>query len=105
MQPITRGTLGRVGGYGKPDNFVQIPIPESVYPYFKNPVGGPISTVQRMLGHYHSRYTITMKGTVEGCAKIFRLKIVQWQALDSLLNVTAFRGVEGLYNYLRDLIK
>ena len=44
MQPITRGTLGRVGGYGKPDNFVQIPIPESVYPYFKNPVGGPIST-------------------------------------------------------------
>lgn len=36
MQPITRGTLGRVGGYGKPDNFVQIPIPESVYPYFKH---------------------------------------------------------------------
>lgn len=56
-------------------------------------------------GHYHSRYTITMKGTVEGCAKIFPLKILQWQALDSLLNVTAFRGVEGLYNYLRDLIK
>lgn len=46
-----------------------------------------------------------MKGTVEGCAKIFPLKILQWQALDSLLNVTAFRGVEGLYNYLRDLIK
>ena len=103
--PITRKTLGRVGGHGHPDDFVQIPIPESAYPYFKNPVGGPISTIHRALGHDHSRYTITLEGTIEGCPKIFPLKAFQWQALDSLLNITGLRGIEGLYNYLRNLNK
>ena len=103
--PITRKTLGRVGGHGHPDDFVQIPIPESAYPYFKNPVGGPISTIHRALGHYHSRYTITLEGIIEGCPKIFPLKAFQWQALDSLLNITGLRGIEGLYNYLRNLNK
>ena len=83
----------------------QIPIPESAYPYFKNPVGGPISTIHRALGHDHSRYTITLEGTIEGCPKIFPLKAFQWQALDSLLNITGLRGIEGLYNYLRNLNK
>lgn len=84
---------------------MQIPIPKSAYPYFKNPVGGPISTVQRWLGHYHSKYTITLEGTIEGCPKIFPLKEFQWQTLDLLLNITGIRGIKGLYNYLKKLNK